>query len=62
MSKKTLGRWNGEQFKGKSVLDPLQVGTDIDAVSRATITVEAATRAIRQGSRQLVRQFLSEQK
>jgi len=52
----------GEQFKGKSILDPLEVGEDINAVSRATITVEAATRAIRQGSRQLVRQFLSEQK
>ena len=50
----------GEQFKGLSILDPLEVGTDIDAVSRATITVEAATRAIRQGSRQLVRQYLSE--
>ena len=49
-----------EQFKGKSILDPLQVGDDIDAVSRATITVESATRAIRRGSRQLVRQFLSE--
>ena len=48
------------QFKGKSILDPLAVGNDIDAVSRATITIEAATRAIRQGSRQLVRQFLSE--
>ena len=52
----------GEQFKGKSILDPLQVGNDVDAVSRATITVESATRAIRQGSRQLVRQFLSERK
>ncbi len=50
----------GTQFEGKSVMDPLQVGDDIDAVSRATITVESATRAIRQGSRQLMRQFLSE--
>ena len=41
-------------------MDPLEVGNDIDAVSRATITVENATRAIRQGSRQLIRQFLSE--
>lgn len=48
------------QFEGKSVMDPLEVGNDIDAVSRATITVENATRAIRQGSRQLIRQFLSE--
>jgi len=46
------------QFVGKSILDPLDVGVDVDAVSRATITVEAATRAIRQGARQLVREFL----
>ena len=52
----------GEQFIGKSILDPLEVGNDIDAVSQATITIEAATRAIRQGSRQLARQFLSERK
>ena len=50
-----------EQFVGKSILDPLEVGKDIDAVSRATITVEAATRAIRRGARQLVRDFLAEQ-
>ena len=50
-----------EQFVGKNILDPLEVGKDIDAVSRATITVEAATRAIRQGARQLVRDFLAEQ-
>jgi len=30
-------------------------------VSRATITVEAATRAIRQGARRLTREFLTEQ-
>ena len=49
------------QFAGKSILDPLDVGGDIDAVSRATITVEAATRAIRQGARRLARDFLAEQ-
>ena len=48
------------QFVGKSILDPLEVGEDIDAISRATITMEAATRAIRQGARQLAREFLSE--
>ena len=47
------------QFVGKSILDPFEVGEDIDAVSRATITVDAATRAIRQGARQLVRDFVS---
>ena len=50
-----------DQFVGKSILDPLEVGQDIDAVSRATITVEAATRAIRQGARQLAREFLAQQ-
>ena len=50
-----------EQFRNKSILDPLEVGEDIDAVSRATITVTAATRAIRQGARRLAREFLAEQ-
>ena len=49
------------QFAGKSILDPLEVGGDIDAVSRATITMEAATRAIRQGARRLARDLLAEQ-
>ena len=49
------------QFAGKSILEPLEVGGDIDAVSRATITMEAATRAIRQGARRLARDFLAEQ-
>ena len=49
------------QFANRSILDPLEVGRDVDAVSRATITVEAATRAIRQGARQLARDFLAEQ-
>ena len=48
------------QFDGKSVLAPLKVGEDIDGVSRATITVEAATLAIRQASRRMARLFLSE--
>ena len=50
-----------EQFRHKSILDPLEVGEDIDAVSRATITVTTATRAIRQGARQLAREFLAQQ-
>jgi len=49
-----------EQFSSKSILDPLEVGEDIDAVSRATITVAAATRAIRQGARLLVRELLAD--
>jgi transcriptional regulator of nitric oxide reductase len=52
-------RWIA-QFENKSVLSPLKVGEDIDGVSRATITVEAATLAIRQASRRMARLFLSE--
>jgi len=51
----------GKQFRNRSILDPLEVGEDIDAVSRATITVTAATRAIRQGARLLARELLAEQ-
>ena len=39
-----------KQFRNKSILDPLEVGEDIDAVSRATITVTAATRVARPAS------------
>ena len=49
-----------EQFVNKSARDPLDVGEDVDAITQATITVEAATRGIRQGARQLMRQFLAE--
>ncbi|HIE93148.1 MAG TPA: FMN-binding protein, partial [Acidobacteria bacterium] len=36
------------QFRGKSVMAPMTVGNDIDAVSRATITNNSAVRAIRE--------------
>ena len=39
------------QFKGKTIRDPFVVGRDVDAVSRATISISSATRAIRDGSR-----------
>ena len=39
------------QFKGKTIRDPFIVGRDVDAVSRATISISSATRAIRDGSR-----------
>jgi transcriptional regulator of nitric oxide reductase len=41
----------GAQFKGKTVRDPFIVGRDVDAVSRASISIDSATRAIRDGSR-----------
>jgi NosR/NirI family nitrous oxide reductase transcriptional regulator len=47
------------QFKGKDIRDPFKVGMDIDAVSRATISITSASRAIRSSSRQVARQLLA---
>lgn len=46
------------QFKGKSIRDPFKVGGDIDAVSRATMTVTSASRAVRNSARRIATQFL----
>ena len=43
------------QFKGKDVRDRFRVGTDVDAVSRASITMGSATRAIRNSARRIAR-------
>jgi transcriptional regulator of nitric oxide reductase len=48
------------QFKGKSIRDPFRVGTDVDAVSRASISIASATRAIRDSSRMVAKQLLPE--
>jgi transcriptional regulator of nitric oxide reductase len=45
------------QFVGKSVRDPFKVGDDIDAVSRASITMLSATRAIRNSARRIATQL-----
>ncbi len=47
------------QFKGKDVRDPFRLGTDIDAVSRATITMRAAVQAIRNSARRVAREFIA---
>lgn len=47
------------QFKGKNIRDPFRVGADIDAVSRATITVTSAARAIRISARRMATQLLA---
>ena len=47
------------QFKGKSIRDPFRVGADIDAVSRATITITSAARAIRISARRMATQLLA---
>lgn len=46
------------QFKGKSIFDKFQLGADIDMVSRASITMNSATRAVRDSSRMIARALL----
>jgi NosR/NirI family nitrous oxide reductase transcriptional regulator len=48
----------GAQFKGKKITDPFVVGRDVDAVSRASISIASATRAIRDSSRMVAKQLL----
>jgi transcriptional regulator of nitric oxide reductase len=47
------------QFDGKSIRDAFKVGADVDAISRATITVQSASRAIRNASRKVARAHLT---
>jgi hypothetical protein len=46
-------------FRGKDVRDPFRLGEDVDAVSRATITMSSAVRAVRNSARRMARQFLT---
>ena len=46
------------QFRGKSIRDPFKVGGDVDAVSRASITITSATRAVKNSARRVARQLL----
>ena len=48
-----------DQFTGKNIRDPFKVGGDIDAVSRASISIGSATRAIRNSARRVARQLLT---
>ena len=48
------------QFKGKKISDPFRVGGDVDAVSRASISIASATRAIRDSARMVAKQLLPE--
>ena len=50
----------GAQFKHKTIRDPFIVGRDVDAVSRASISIGSATRAIRDGSRLAASRLLPE--
>ena len=47
------------QFAGKSIRAPFRVGDDIHAVSRATLTVSSATRAVRDSARTMAKLFLN---
>jgi NosR/NirI family nitrous oxide reductase transcriptional regulator len=47
------------QFRNKDVRDPFKLGEDIDAVSRATITMSSAVRTIRNSARRIARAYLT---
>src|SRR5207237_10580548 len=47
------------QFKGKDIRDPFKVGSDVAAVSRASISINSSSRAIRNGARRLARAVLT---
>jgi transcriptional regulator of nitric oxide reductase len=47
------------QFKGKDIRDPFKVGADVAAVSRASISINSSSRAIRNGARRVARALLT---
>jgi NosR/NirI family nitrous oxide reductase transcriptional regulator len=47
------------QFIGKDIRDPFKVGSDVDAVSRASITINSSARAIRNGARRIARALIT---
>ena len=47
------------QFKDKNIRDAFAVGKDVNAVSGATITIESATRGIRNGARRIARALIA---
>jgi NosR/NirI family nitrous oxide reductase transcriptional regulator len=47
------------QFEKKNIRDSFAVGEDIDAISRATISVSSASRAVRNSSRRVARAYLT---
>ena len=47
------------QFANKSIHDRFIVGADVNAVSRATLSMNSATRAVRDSSRMVARSLLS---
>ena len=47
------------QFNGKNIRDPFKVGGDIDAITRATISVTTASRSVRNSARRIARALLA---
>lgn len=47
------------QFKNKSIKDAFKVGTDIDAIARASISVGSSARTIRNSARRVARALLT---
>ena len=47
------------QFRGKSIRDRFKVGMDIDAVSRASISIGSATDTIRKSSRRIANALIA---
>ncbi len=47
------------QFDGKDIRDRFRYGEDIDAISRATITITSASRAVRNSGRRAARAHLT---
>jgi NosR/NirI family transcriptional regulator, nitrous oxide reductase regulator len=48
-----------QQFSGKDIRDRFRVGEDVDAVTRATISVTSASRAVRNSARKIARAYLA---
>jgi NosR/NirI family nitrous oxide reductase transcriptional regulator len=49
------------QFTGKNIRDPFKVGMDVNAVSRASITILSSSRAIRNSSLRVARALIAPQ-
>lgn len=46
------------QFRGKNIREAFRLGGDINAVSRATVTMSSATRSVRNSARRIARELL----
>lgn len=47
-----------DQFEGKSITEPFQIGEDLDGITRATVTVEAIYSSVREGGRRMAKEVL----